>query len=206
MVSPSHAPNPMERVEETAHPRGKPGTPRNQTSNGLAMGHDQQSLLADSEITHSPPGPTHEILANPRFVISPRCLASLQDNLTNRRMRDPHVRWCERRAGKPGPPTRFLPLRGLPPRARPPVRMPRAHLPRSRAPPRRPPPGPHAARPRTAPGPRPLVQPPKCRLLPLGAVKVCELPGQRKLLRRIRQNGSNPDDARILPVAAAPMS
>src|SRR5690625_4204844 len=108
MVSPSHAPNPMERVEETAHPRGKPGTPRNQTSNGLAMGHDQQSLLADSEITHSPPGPTHEILANPRFVISPRCLASLQDNLTNRRMRDPHVRWCERRAGKPGPPTRSL--------------------------------------------------------------------------------------------------
>src|SRR5690625_700303 len=108
MVSPSHAPNPMERVEETAHPRGKPGTPRNQTSNGLAMGHDQQSLLADSEITHSPPGPTHEILANPRFVISPRCLASLQDNLTNRRMRDPHVRWCERRAGKPGPPTRLL--------------------------------------------------------------------------------------------------
>src|SRR5690625_3011677 len=107
MVSPSHAPNPMERVEETAHPRGKPGTPRNQTSNGLAMGHDQQSLLADSEITHSPPGPTHEILANPRFVISPRCLASLQDNLTNRRMRDPHVRWCERRAGKPGPPTRL---------------------------------------------------------------------------------------------------
>src|SRR5690625_585483 len=107
MVSPSHAPNPLERVEETAHPRGKPGTPRNQTSNGLAMGHDQQSLLADSEITHSPPGPTHEILANPRFVISPRCLASLQDNLTNRRMRDPHVRWCERRAGKPGPPTRL---------------------------------------------------------------------------------------------------
>src|SRR5690625_4846490 len=107
MLSPPHAPNPMERVEETAHPRGKPGTPRNQTSNGLAMGHDQQSLLADSEITHSPPGPTHEILANPRFVISPRCLASLQDNLTNRRMRDPHVRWCERRAGKPGPPTRL---------------------------------------------------------------------------------------------------
>src|SRR5690625_639327 len=107
MVSPSHAPNPMERVEETAHPRGKPGTPRNQTSNGLAMGHDQQSLLADSEITHSPPGPTHEILANPRFVISPRCLASLQDNLTNRRMRDPHIRWCERRSGTPGPPTRL---------------------------------------------------------------------------------------------------
>src|SRR5690625_4384699 len=93
MVSPSHAPNPMTRVEETPHRRGKPGTPRNQTSNGLAMGHDQQCLLADSEITHSPPGPTHEILANPRFVISPRCLASLQDNLTNRRMRDPHVRW-----------------------------------------------------------------------------------------------------------------
>src|SRR5690625_3594403 len=108
MVSPSHAPNPMERVEETAHPRGKPGTPRNQTSNRLAMGHDQQSLLADSEITHSPPGPTHEILANPRFVISPRGLPSLQDNLTDRRMRDPHVRWCERRAGNPGPPTRLL--------------------------------------------------------------------------------------------------
>src|SRR5690625_6128814 len=108
MVSPSHAPNPLERVEETAHPRGKPGTPRNQTSNGLAMGHDQQSLLADSEITHSPPGPTHEILANPRFVISLRCLASLQDNLTNRRMRDPHVRSCERWAGNAGPPTRLL--------------------------------------------------------------------------------------------------
>src|SRR5690625_3584024 len=154
MVSPSHAPNPMERVEETAHPRGKPGTPRNQTSNGLAMGHDQQSLLADSEITHSPPGPTHEILANPRFVISPRCLASLQDNLTNRRMRDPHVRWCERRAGKPGPPTRFLPLRCHLPRARPPVRIPRAHPPRSRAPAR-----------------RPLAQPPRVQLFTAGSGK-----------------------------------
>src|SRR5690625_3190748 len=107
MVSPSHAPNPMERVEETAHTRGKPGTPRNQTRNGLAMGYDQQSHLADSEITHSTPGPTHEILANPRFVISARCLASLQDNLTNGRMRDPHVRRCEGRAGTPGHPTRL---------------------------------------------------------------------------------------------------
>src|SRR5690625_3805409 len=145
MVSPSHAPNPMERVEETAHPRGKPGTPRNQTSNGLAMGHVQQSLLADSEITHSPPGPTHEILANPRFVISPRCLASLQDNLTNRRMRDPHVRWCERRAGKPGPPTRLFPFTAS---ALPLAAAPRAlRAPATFAPfrPRRPVPNPSAA-------------------------------------------------------------
>lgn len=35
-------------------------------------------------------------------------MGSLSNDLANRRMRGPHVRWCERRAGKPDPPTRFL--------------------------------------------------------------------------------------------------
>src|SRR3990172_6474104 len=96
MVTATTAATALETLEETPRALAQLGGIRCAAQFCTRSGGQWEGNVATRGVAACATSPEQRLLAQSGLAEYHRTLSPTTDNLTNRRMRDPHVRWCER--------------------------------------------------------------------------------------------------------------